>query len=62
MRQLSPAVAAVLAEALETVTVPWLLCENTPALSPGEAALVAAWRHGDDAMRAWLSLAIRSDS
>jgi len=55
-------VAAVLAEALETVTVPWLLCENTPALSPGEAALVAAWRHGDDAMRAWLSLAIRSDS
>jgi transcriptional regulator with XRE-family HTH domain len=62
LRQMAPDVAAVLAEALESVTAPWLLCEDTPALSPGEAQLVAAWRQGDEAMRAWLALAIQSDS
>ena len=62
LRQMSPDVAAMLAEALESVTAPWLLCEDTPALSPEEARLLAAWRQGDDAMRAWLSLAIQSDS
>jgi len=62
LRQMSPDVAAVLAEALESVTAPWLLCEDTLALSPEEAQLVAAWRQGDEAMRAWLALAIQSDS
>jgi len=62
LRQMAPDVAAMLAEALGSVTAPWLLCEDSPALSAEEARLLAAWRQGDEAMRAWLALAIQSDS
>jgi transcriptional regulator with XRE-family HTH domain len=62
LRQMSPDVAAMLAEALGSVAAPWLLCEDSPALSREEVQLAAAWRRGDEAMRAWLSLAIESDS